>query len=144
MLCCPNAKRYLGLFLVLAMVCGFVLSVSDRPVAQDDSEQTKAEKMLRHVVMFQFKESSSEKDVQSVVDAFRALPDKIPEIRDFEYGTNNSPEGLNQGLTHCFLLTFHSEKDREVYLPHPAHKEFGKVLRPHLEKVTVIDYWATK
>ncbi|WP_145304837.1 Dabb family protein [Crateriforma conspicua] len=99
---------------------------------------------LRHVVMFKFKDSSSDSDVQSVVDAFRALPKRIPEIADFEYGTNNSPEGLNEGLTHCFLVSFKSEEDREKYLPHPAHKEFVGVLKPHLDKVVVIDYWADK
>ncbi|MEM7478176.1 MAG: Dabb family protein [Planctomycetota bacterium] len=101
-------------------------------------------KLLRHVVMFKFKESSSKDDVQKVVDAFRALPDKIPEIREFEYGLNNSPEGKNDGLTHCFLLTFHSEKDRDVYLPHPDHKAFGKIVGPHVAKVTVVDYWAAE
>ncbi|MFN6127640.1 MAG: Dabb family protein, partial [Planctomycetota bacterium] len=32
--------------------------------------------------------------------------------------------------------------DRKVYLPHPAHKAFVDVLKPHLDKVQVIDYWA--
>lgn len=113
--------------------------MSDRPSAADEEG-----KMLRHVVMFQFKESSSEKDVQTVVDAFRQLPSKIPEIASFEFGTNNSPEGLNNDFTHCFLVTFKSEKDREVYLPHEAHMAFVEVLKPHMEKVMVIDYWAGK
>jgi hypothetical protein len=98
--------------------------------------------MLRHVVLFQFKDSSSEADVQKVVDAFRALPRKIKEIADFEYGVNNSPEGLDGGLTHCFLVTFKTEADRAAYLPHPEHQAFVEVLKPHLEKVTVVDYWA--
>ena len=50
--------------------------------------------------------------------------------------------GLNQGLTHCFFLTFRSQADRDVYLPHPAHKAFGALLKGHVEKVTVLDYWA--
>jgi hypothetical protein len=98
--------------------------------------------LLRHVVMFGFKESSSDAEIQKVVDAFAALPKKIPQIADFEYGTNNSPEGLSDGLTHCFLVSFESEEDRAIYLPHPAHKEFVEILKPHLEKVVVIDYWA--
>ena len=69
---------------------------------------------------------------------------EIKQIKKFEWGVNNSPEGLNQGLTHCFLVTFKSEKDREIYLPHPAHKAFVEILQPHLDKVTVIDYWAKK
>lgn len=115
------------------------MATSERPFAADDDG-----KLLRHVVMFQFKESSSEKEVQQVVDAFRALPGKISQIADFEYGTNNSPEKLNDGLTHCFLVTFKTEKDREAYLPHTAHKEFVEVLKPHLEKVLVFDYWSAE
>ncbi len=100
--------------------------------------------MLRHVVMFQFKSTSSAEDVKGVVDAFRKLPSQIKEIADFEYGTDNSPEKLSGGLTHVFLVTFKSEADRAAYLPHPAHLAFVEVLKPHLEKVTVVDYWAAK
>ncbi|MFM1961344.1 MAG: hypothetical protein RLZZ172_189 [Bacteroidota bacterium] len=99
---------------------------------------------LRHVVLFSFKSTSSAAEVKTVEDAFRKLPSQIKEIKDFEWGKNNSPEGINQGFTHCFLVTFTSEKDREVYLPHPAHKAFVDVLKPHLDKVLVIDYWAGK
>nr|MBI1232863.1 Dabb family protein [Cytophagales bacterium] len=98
--------------------------------------------LLRHVVLFKFKDDTAPEDVKKVEDAFIALGDKIPQIRDFEWGTNNSPEGLNKGLTHCFFVTFESEEDREIYLPHPAHKEFVDVLSPHLDDVTVVDYWA--
>jgi hypothetical protein len=99
-------------------------------------------KLLRHVVMFQFKSTSSPEDIQKVVDVFRELPKKIKQIHAFEYGKDNSPEGLADGLTHCFLVTFKSEEDRAAYLPHPEHKAFVDVLKPHLEKVVVIDYWA--
>lgn len=116
------------------------VSGSETAGATDEHEG----KLLRHVVMFQFKESSSTEDIAGVVEAFRALPGKIPQIADFEYGTDNSPEKLADGLSHCFLVTFKSEADREVYLPHPAHLAFVDVLKPHLEKVVVIDYWASK
>jgi hypothetical protein len=42
------------------------------------------------------------------------------------------------------LLTFSDEKGRDAYLPHPSHKDFGGVLRPHLDKVFVIDYWGRR
>ncbi|MFK7924878.1 MAG: Dabb family protein [Bacteroidia bacterium] len=104
-------------------------------------EDTQPEKVLRHVVLFSFKAESTPEDVASVEAAFAALPGKIPQIKDYEWGINNSPEGLDKGLTHCFFLTFHSEEDRAIYLPHPDHKAFGAVLGPHLEDVLVIDYW---
>ena len=102
------------------------------------------DKLLRHVVMFKFKEGTSKADIEKVETAFRDLPSQIKEIKSFEFGLNNSPENLNQGFTHCFFLSFASEADRAIYLPHPAHKAFGAVLTPHLDKVLVLDYWASK
>lgn len=110
--------------------------------AQENGAE-EAEKRLRHIVLFQFKETASPEDVQKVVDAFAALPQKIDTIAEFEYGKENSPEGLAEGFTHCFMVTFRSEEDRAAYLPHPAHKAFVEILKPHLEKVLVVDYWAT-
>lgn len=98
-------------------------------------------KVLRHAVFFSFKEESSDEDVQKIVDAFRELPSKIPEIIDFEWGTNNSPEEHDNGFTHCFLLTFKDEAGRAIYLPHEHHKAFGDVLRGHNDQVFVLDYW---
>lgn len=101
-------------------------------------------KTLRHVVLFKFKETSSAEDVKKVEDSFRALPQKIKEVKSFEWGKNNSPEGLSQGFTHCFFVTFATERDRETYLPHPEHQAFVEILKPHLDKVLVLDYWAEK
>ncbi|MFM2363115.1 MAG: hypothetical protein RLZZ316_2017 [Bacteroidota bacterium] len=107
-------------------------------------ENKASKKLLRHVVLFSFKEGSTPQQIKTVTDAFAALPQKIKEIKDFEWGTNNSPESLNQGYTHCFFVSFASEKDRAVYLPHPAHLAFVEVLKPILGNVLVIDYWTEK
>ncbi len=100
-----------------------------------------ADSVLRHVVLFKFKDGTAPEDIKKVEDAFSALPSKIPEIKGYEWGINNSPESLNKGLTHCFFLTFENEEDRGIYLPHPDHKSFGEVLGPHLDDVLVLDYW---
>jgi hypothetical protein len=96
---------------------------------------------LRHVVLFKFKATSTPADIEKVEEAFLVLPSKIKEIKDVEWGLNNSPEGINKGFTHCYFLTFDSEEGRDIYLPHPDHLAFGQVLSPHLEDVLVIDYW---
>lgn len=99
--------------------------------------------VLRHAVFFSFKKTATENDIKGVIAAFAELPSKIKSIIDFQWGTNNSPEGKNDGFTHCFFLTFKDEAGRAEYLPHPDHKAFGDVLRPHNDKVFVIDYWGT-
>ncbi|GMQ29703.1 Dabb family protein [Algoriphagus confluentis] len=133
------------LFLLAAVACG---PTEKQPIVEDSMppetqiiETPMPDSVLRHVVLFGFKQTSSPEDIQGVIDAFKALPSQISEIKGFEWGTNSSPEGLNQGLTHAFTLTFYSDADRDAYLPHPAHKQFGALLGPHLEKVTVLDYW---
>src|SRR5215218_4563086 len=105
------------------------------------AQSNTAGKLLRHVVLFKFKEGTATADIKKVEDAFRALPSKVKEVKGFEWGTNNSPEGLNDGFTHCFFVSFSSEQDRAVYLPHPEHKAFVDVLKPYLDKALVIDYW---
>ena len=106
--------------------------------------EDKPAQVLRHVVLFKFKDDTSSQQVREIVNAFGALPDRVDAICDFEWGTDVSVENLQQGFTHCFLVTFRSEADRAKYLPHPAHKEFGTMLGPHLDKVLVVDYWTKR
>lgn len=114
----------------------FVMNIASNAQAQKTPQE------LRHVVMFGWKENADTTAVNKVIRAFITLPAQIKTIKHFEWGVNNSPEKLNQGLTHCFLLSFASEKDRDDYLVHPAHVAFTKLLPGLLDKVTVFDYWA--
>lgn len=98
-------------------------------------------KVLRHVVLFAFKPESPPEEIGRIEAAFAALPEQIDVIIDFEWGIDVSVEGKAQGYTHCFFVTFADAAGRDAYLPHPAHQAFGQLLRPHLDKVLVLDYW---
>jgi hypothetical protein len=84
-----------------------------------------ADGAYRHVVFFKFKDDASKEAVKGI-----------------EGGTNVSPEGLNDGFTHCFLVTFKDKAGLEVYLPHPEHEKFVSQLKPLLDKACVLDYVA--
>ncbi len=101
-----------------------------------------ADKPYRHVVFFKFKDSAPASEVQALEQAFIKLASEIETVRAFEWGTNVSPEGLADGFTHCFLVSFADKKGLEVYLPHPAHQAFVAKLKPQLDKVCVLDYIA--
>jgi len=140
--------RLRTIFAVAALACGLALSAQaadkkaeDKTKNPSKSVSTKKGK-LRHLVAFKFKDTATKEDIKKVEDAFRALKAKVPQIAHFEAGTNNSPESLNKGCTHGWVLTFNSEKDRDDYLVHPDHKEFGKLVGPLLADVFVIDFWA--
>jgi len=130
-------ERSLKLMLSAAVTVVAVLLFTASP-----TESQPDKKLLRHVVLFKFKDTAAPEQIKQVEDAFRALPSKINLIQGFEWGANVSPENLSQGFTHCFVLTFASDKDRDAYLVHPAHKEFGKLLGPYLDKATVVDFWS--
>jgi lysophospholipase L1-like esterase len=96
---------------------------------------------LRHVVVFRFKPETTAAQLDEINLAFQNLQNAIPEIQHFERGLNNSPEGLNRGFTHGYLITFATEADRDAYLPHPAHKQFVNLLGGKLDEAFVFDYW---
>ncbi|MBT9190026.1 Dabb family protein [Zobellia russellii] len=128
----------LSLVLVALLLVAFEIRNETKPAAETVMQK---DSLLRHVVLFKFKPETSKEDIKKVEDAFTALPSKIPQIVGYEWGLNNSPEGLNDGFTHCFFLTFNSEEDRATYLPHPDHKAFADALGPYLDGVLVVDYW---
>ena len=92
------------------------------------------------IVPTAFNDDISDEQIKEVEDAFGKLPGQIDTIIDFEFGTNVSPENINDGLTHCFFVTFKNKAGLEVYLPHPAHKKFVELVKGKLAKVVVVDY----
>ena len=100
------------------------------------------QRRLRHVVLIKFRHDVTAEQIQELTTALAALPNKIPEVESLEWGTDNSPEGLARGFTHCFLMTFRDAAARDVYLPHPEHQKFVAILKPRLEDVLVVDYWS--
>lgn len=126
---------------VAALLASLAVTALGTTVARVSAAEPPPGAVLRHVVLFQFKETSTPEDVARIVAAFRGLPARIPQIKGFEWGTDVSPEGKANGFTHCFLVTFASEADRDAYLPHPAHGEFVATVRPHVSNACVVDYW---
>jgi hypothetical protein len=125
--------KIIPLLLVLIAAISFCALAADKP--------PKSKKLL-HVVAFKFKPSASSAQIDHLIDEFRALKKKIPQVKSFEWGTNISPEKHDKGFTHGFLLAFASEKDRDAYLVDPAHKAFAQMAGAIIDDVFVIDYWA--
>lgn len=123
--------------LILSAALAFALTLTIS-AAEKPAKKTK----LNHVVAFKFKDGTTKEQIKQVEDAFRDLKKKIKEIKGYEWGTNISPEKHDKGFTHGFILTFTSEKDRDIYLEHADHKAFGKIVGPVLGDVFVIDFWA--
>ena len=127
---------------ILTLVALALLSITVNANQLTSEPPTKKMKTnaVQHIVLFKFKPETTPEKLKEILAAFEALPSKISQIKGFQWGTNNSPETHAHGLTHAFILTFDSVKDRDAYLPHPAHKEFGTVVGPWIDQLTVVDF----
>lgn len=145
------------LTLSIAAVCLSVFVMAPKKEAPENVKKLKEEKrstvkeeklkvekagpkQVAHVVCFKFNEGVTQEQIDKVCADFAALRKKVPSIANYRAGINNSPEGLNKGFTHCFIVTFANAKGRDAYLPHPAHQEFVKTLDGLIADVFVIDF----
>jgi hypothetical protein len=124
----------------LSLLAALVALVSPA-LAAEKAQGTEPKGKLQHVVAFKFKEEATRSQIEAVEKAFAELPRQIKVIQHFEWGTNVSPEKLDKGFTHGFILTFKTAADRDAYLVHPDHKAFGSLVGPVLADVFVIDFW---
>ena len=96
--------------------------------------------MVRHIALFQFKSEVTQEKIDECFAALAGMLGRIPGIVDFEHGPYDSAEGLNEGFTHGFIMTFDSPQSRDAYLPHPIHEAVKDIVVPCLEKVVVFDF----
>lgn len=76
---------------------------------------------IKHIVLLPFKLSLSNDDIEKIMLSLAELKKIIPQIMSFSWGENNSPENLHRGYLHGFIMEFKDDKDRKIYLEHPAH-----------------------
>ncbi len=127
-----------------AIILGGCISIQGCVSVQETTHVTEQKpcNVLRHVVLFKFKEGTTPEQIRKFKRAFRTLPRKIDAIQDFEWGTDVGTQNLSQGFSYCFVVTFLNEAECDKYIEHPAHKEFAATLGQYLDKVLVVDYWA--
>lgn len=99
--------------------------------------------MLKHIVLLKLKPGVTGEQANALVGALTDLMDNgtIPGILHVSGGYNNSPEGKSQGFDFGFVMWFENAAARDAYLPHPAHKELGRLhVAPICDDVMVFDF----
>lgn len=88
---------------------------------------------VKHVVLLKIVPETAPAEMEQIFASLNALVGQIPGLLDFSGGTYSSPEGLSQGFTHGFIMTFQDEKSRDGYLPHPLHESVKNQILPLLD-----------
>ena len=94
------------------------------------------------MVIVKFKPEVPPAQIDELLRQVGELQSLIPGITYFASGPYSSPEGLNQGYTHGFLLTFSHAAARDAYLPHPEHERVKAAVIPYIDGVIAFDFEA--
>ncbi len=95
---------------------------------------------IQHMVMFKIKPEVTTEKVTELFRLLAKLQQLIPGITYFAGGAYSSPEGLNQGYTHGFVMTFENVNARDAYLPHPEHERVKAALLPCIDGALAFDF----
>ena len=125
-------KKLFVVLLAVTLLGAFSLQAADSP----------AKGKIIHVVAFKYKKAITDAKQKEIADALVALKKSIPQIVSIDHGRNISKEGFDKGYQELFIVAFANEKDRDIYLEHPKHKDFAKLLDGILadKGVFVFDY----
>ena len=93
--------------------------------------------MIRHIVMFKFKEENKAENVAKTRAMLDALPAKIPQILHSETHVDCGIKGDNCDL--ILISDFASHEDLENYIVHPDHKAVGAFMTPVRESRACVD-----
>jgi hypothetical protein len=96
--------------------------------------------MIRHFGMFQFHPEITAEEIDACFTHMRGMVGEIPGLLAVEHGPYDSPEGLSDGFTHGFVMTFDTAAHRDAYLPHPVHERVKDFVVPKLARVVVFDF----
>src|SRR4051794_26246840 len=96
-------------------------------------------KKIYHLVLVKFPLHKTHR-MADLVAALEALRNSLAGFLSCTGGPYSSPEGLNQGYTHGFVMTFADAAARDNYLTHPDHEKLKQAFLPDLEGVVAFDF----
>lgn len=96
--------------------------------------------MVYHYGMFEFHPQVTPAQIVECFSEMSAMVGRIPGLLTMVHGPYESSEGMNDGFTHGFVMTFDTAASREAYLPHPEHERVKQIVVPRLKRVVVFDF----
>jgi hypothetical protein len=94
--------------------------------------------VLRHIVLFAFKDAVPAGERAAILAALRGLKTSVPSVRSLEVGENISPARA-QGYTHVLVETFDDRDGLAAYAIHPDHLPVLARIREAASQVIAVD-----
>lgn len=99
--------------------------------------------MIRHIVLIRFRLDVSEETVSELFEQLYTIKDKVPGVIAITAGRSESPEKIERGYMHGFVVDFVDWEALAAYQDHPDHKALGAGLVAHavggIDGILVLD-----
>lgn len=99
--------------------------------------------MIRHIVLTRFTPETPEEAIAEIYAGLASLTNQLPGARGFAGGRSDSPERIERGYHHGFVVDFDTWADLKTYADHPEHQALGARLvamaQGGLDGVLVLD-----
>ncbi len=94
--------------------------------------------MITHVVLFKFKQETSEAEIQQLAEGLGNLPQIIEEIREFRFGSDviRSERSYDLGL----ISSFDDLDALQRYQIHPEHQKVVALVKAIAASVVAVDF----
>ena len=84
--------------------------------------------MIRHIVLTKFKPETSEDKVAEIYNGLAEVTAKLPGASNFAGGRSESPEQIERGYMHGFVVDFDDWHALRAYSENKEHKALGAQL----------------
>lgn len=94
--------------------------------------------MLNHVVLMKFKPEISDGDIRELEKALDDLPNRIRDIKMYEFGRNTIPS--DRSYDFALIALFANPEALERYLRHPDHLPVAAMVKSMCASVATVDF----
>ncbi|MEO9650086.1 MAG: Dabb family protein [Roseobacter sp.] len=84
--------------------------------------------MIRHIVLIKFKPTLNDVEISTLFDELYEIKKKLPGVLGITSGKSESPEMMERGYMHGFVVDFVDWDGLQAYQEHPDHKALGAKL----------------
>lgn len=81
--------------------------------------------MIRHIVLTKFKSETTEEKIAEIYSGLSMLVEKLPGALNFTGGRSHSPEQIERGYMHGFVVDFEDWDALQKYTDNSEHKALG-------------------
>ena len=80
---------------------------------------------VRHIVLVRFRPDVTEEEVADIWTELHEIRHKVPGLLSITAGRSESPEKIERGYLHGFVVDFDGWDALAAYQEHPEHKKLG-------------------